>query len=140
MKVLVVDGDTHFLAEIAALIRQWGYGVERAASGGETLAKIGTRPYDLVLLDTALPDMKVQDLIPQIKGLRPETGIVTMTGANTGQLENEIRTLGIVYYMSKPINEEVLKEILDHISKKKRRIKDGPLFQEPLISKGDLQP
>jgi response regulator of citrate/malate metabolism len=42
-----------------------------------------------------------------------------MTDANTSGQEKEIRTLGIVYYMIKPVDEKVLKEILDHISSRK---------------------
>jgi YesN/AraC family two-component response regulator len=43
-----------------------------------------------------------------------------MTTASTDVLEKEIRTLGIVYYMSKPVSENILKDILDHISTKKK--------------------
>jgi AmiR/NasT family two-component response regulator len=37
-----------------------------------------------------------------------------MTEFAANGFEGEIRTLGIVYYMTKPINEEELKGILDH--------------------------
>ena len=40
--------------------------------------------------------------------------------ARINELEKEIRTLGIVYYMSKPVSENILKDILDHISAKKK--------------------
>jgi hypothetical protein len=43
-----------------------------------------------------------------------------MTGTSTNELEKEIRTLGIIYYMSKPVSENVLKQILDHIATKKK--------------------
>jgi response regulator of citrate/malate metabolism len=46
-------------------------------------------------------------------------GIVTMTESNTDHQENEIRTLGIIYYMIKPINKQVLKDILDHVARRK---------------------
>jgi two-component system NtrC family response regulator/two-component system response regulator HydG len=67
----------------------------------------------------SLPDMSAQDLIIKLKESKPDIGIVTMTDANSSGQEKEIRTLGIVYYMIKPVDETVLKEILDHISNKK---------------------
>jgi YesN/AraC family two-component response regulator len=48
-----------------------------------------------------------------------------MTGTSTNELEKEIRTLGIVYYMSKPVSENVLKQILDHIAAKKKNALDA---------------
>jgi two-component system NtrC family response regulator/two-component system response regulator HydG len=68
----------------------------------------------------SLPDMSAQDLIIKLKESKPDIGIVTMTDANSSGQEKEIRTLGIVYYMIKPVDEKVLKEILDHISNKQQ--------------------
>jgi response regulator of citrate/malate metabolism len=74
-----------------------------------------------VLLDLSISDTRPQALIAELKELQPEIGIVTMTASNSKDLENEIRTLGIIYYMSKPVDKEELKEILDHGSRKKRK-------------------
>jgi response regulator of citrate/malate metabolism len=85
------------------------------------LAKVRKKIFDLVLLDLSLPDTRPQTLILKLKEFQPEIGIVTMTASNSKELENEIRTLGIIYYMSKPVDEEALKEILDHSSRKKQK-------------------
>ena len=119
MDILVVENDASVLSSIVELIQRWGYSAKKSETGQETLNKVREKVFDLVLLDTHLPDMTAQELITGLKELRPEIGIVTMTGANTRELENEIRTLGIIYYMQKPIREEVLKEILGHMSRKK---------------------
>jgi len=49
-----------------------------------------------------------------------------MTGTNADGLENEIRTLGIVYYMLKPVGEKVLKQIIDHIARRKQEKNGEP--------------
>ena len=123
MNILVAEKDRTVLSKIIDLIRGWGYGAESSENGRETLHRARDEVFDLILLDTSLPDMAATDLIVKLKELQPEAGIVTMTASNPNGLENEIRTLGIVYYMLKPISQKILKEILDHRSKKKMESK-----------------
>jgi CheY-like chemotaxis protein len=120
MNILVADKDDAVLSSITKRIQEWGYPVEKSNTGQNVLQVVEEASIDLVLLDLSLPDMAPRDLIPKLKELRPHIGVITMTGSNTQELENEIRTLGIVYYMLKPINEETLKDLLDHFSKRKR--------------------
>jgi two-component system NtrC family response regulator/two-component system response regulator HydG len=120
MNILIADKDTSLIPPIVKLIQTWGYQAEGSRSAQETLEKVKKMPFDLVLLDMSLPDMSTQGLITKLKETRPDIGIVTMTDANSSGQEKEIRTLGIVYYMIKPVDEKVLKEILDHISSKKQ--------------------
>ena len=120
MNVLVADKDTSIITPIIELIQTWGYQAEGSLSAQETLEKIRKKSFELVLLDMGLPDMGTQDLIAKLKESKPDIGIVTMTDTNSGGQEKEIRTLGIIYYMIKPVEEKVLKEILDHISSKKQ--------------------
>ena len=119
MNILVADKDTLIISPIVEQIQAWGYQAEGSRSAQEALEKVRKKPFELVLLDMSLPDMSAQDLIIKLKESKPDIGIVTMTDANSSGQEKEIRTLGIVYYMIKPVDETVLKEILDHISNKK---------------------
>jgi CheY-like chemotaxis protein len=120
MDVLVAENDVSALSNIVELIQRWGHHAEKSETAEGTLDKVREKLFDLVLLDMSLPDMTVQDLIGKLKELWPDIGIVTMTSTSTNELEKEIRTLGIVYYMSKPVSENVLKQILDHISTKQK--------------------
>ena len=122
MDVLIVENDASVLSYIVGLIHRWGHNAEKSETGRDTIRKIKEKIFDLVLLDTSIHDMTAQDLIAKLKELRPDIKIITMTESNTGELEKEIRTLGIVHYMSKPVSEGVLKDILDHISMKKDRM------------------
>ncbi|MFO7737445.1 MAG: response regulator [Desulfatiglandaceae bacterium] len=121
MNVLVVETDMGELLHTVELIQQWGYYAEKSETGHQSLAKVREKIFDLVLLDLSLPDTRPQALIPRLKEYQPEIGIVTMTASNSKELENEIRTLGIVYYMIKPVDEGALKDILDHSARKKQK-------------------
>ena len=118
MNVLIVEDDVCCAQSIGEMIEGWGHSIERSGSGKEALTRVKESPFDLVLLDIFLPDMEGCELIPQFKKLCPETGIVTMTGYNSRELEMEVRKHGIVYYMTKPFEAKALKAILDHMTKK----------------------
>jgi DNA-binding NtrC family response regulator len=72
--------------------------------------------FDLILLDTSLPDTTIYSLIPKLKELYPGIRVVTMTDHNTTEMERKIRKLGIIYYLIKPFEKDELKNILDHCS------------------------
>ena len=119
MNILLVEDNVSVAESIAESIKGWNHSVETAYSGKDALAKVKKKGVDLVLLDIFLPDCKGHKLIPQFKEAWPDIGIVTMTGYNTRDLEWEVRQQGIVYYMIKPFDFKELKEILNHLSKKK---------------------
>ena len=123
MNVLVVDSDVSVRFSVAEMVEDWGYHVEISGTAQDTIRQVKESVFDLVLLDICLPDMPAKDLIIALKKVKPELGIVTMTDYSTDELEKKIRTLGIIFYMSKPVNEMALKEILDHIAKKKDKAK-----------------
>jgi CheY-like chemotaxis protein len=125
MDILVLENDTSVLSYIVGLIQHWGHKTEKSESGHEAIKIVQGKAFDLVLLDTSLNDITAQELIVKLKELRPDIKIVTMTESNGGELEKEIRTLGIIYYMSKPVSKKVLKDILDHISNKKAGTTEG---------------
>ena len=120
MDVLVTENDVSALSHITELIQRLGHSAGKAETAQGTLDIVREKAFDLVFLDMSLPDMKAQELIEKLKELRPDIKIVTMTADSTDELEKEIRTLGIVYYMAKPVSENILKDILDHISTKNK--------------------
>lgn len=119
MNILIVDSDLSMADKIARHLKVWGHYSERHSVGKKALARVRDKLFDLVLLEVLLPDMQASELIPQIKQIRPDVRIITMTGYNSRELELKIRRQGILYYMIKPFEESYLKSILDYISSKK---------------------
>lgn len=121
MEILVVDDDPGVVTSVTESIEGWGHHVETSPTGKDALKKVSRKNFDLILLDIFLPDCEGHELIPQFKETCPDIGIVTMTGYNTRELEWKVRKQGITFYMIKPFNTKEMKEILDHMSKKKKR-------------------
>jgi two-component system NtrC family response regulator/two-component system response regulator HydG len=88
-----------------------------------------------MLLDVFLPDYKRYEIISQFKGKQPGIGFITMTGYNSRDLEKEIRKKGNLFYMIKPFSDNQLKNILDHVNKKKKmslQIEEENIYEEEI--------
>ena len=123
MYILVVEDDHSTAEPIAGIIEAWDHKVEISRTGKDALKKVSKKEFDLVLLDIFLPDIQGHELIPQFKKLCPETGIVTMTGYNSRELEMQVRKEGVLYYMIKPFEMKDLQSLLDHVSQKRAQQK-----------------
>ncbi|MBN2255136.1 MAG: response regulator [Deltaproteobacteria bacterium] len=122
MKILIIEQNKATVSPLKTeMIRKWGYEAERASTGLEALAMLSWDLYDMVILDIDLPDGKGHGLISHIKKLHPDIYIATMTGNNSRDLEREIRTQGIIYYMMKPLDMNEIKDILAHNNTKKHK-------------------
>ena len=53
--VLIIDDEAEIRESLQTLLEMEGYEVETAVTGEDGLVQVGERPFDLVLLDLALP-------------------------------------------------------------------------------------
>jgi DNA-binding response OmpR family regulator len=120
MNILVVEDEDSVAKLISEILGMWGHQVQRSATGCDALEKVRQTDVDLILLDISLPDIQGHELIPFFKASQPLAGIVTMTGSNSRDLEATVRKEGIAYYMIKPFELKVLKEVVDHVSKRRK--------------------
>ncbi len=119
MKILIVDDELPFICLLRRYLELWGHDCVTADSGSTAMEILRGGVFDLVLLDIFLPDVKGYDLIPSIRKHLPNIHIITMTGYNTRELESIVRKQDVLFYMTKPFEAGQLKEILEHLSKKK---------------------
>jgi DNA-binding response OmpR family regulator len=126
MNVLVIEDEAALADHVVSLINGWGHRGEKCLRGKEALNVCRSKEFDLVLLEALLPGMKADELIPRLKELCPQAGVVVMTANNSRELERRIREKGVLYYMIKPFEAESLKALLDHIS---NRLKEVPLLR-----------
>jgi len=121
MHILIVEDEDDMRASLREALVRWNHQVQGTRTGLGALRMIHQEHFDLMLLDIFLPECFGHELIPEFKALRPHMGIVTMTGYNSRELELEVRKQGVFYYLIKPFTLGVLREIVDHISKMKRK-------------------
>jgi len=118
--VLIVDDEVAIRESLQALLELEGYEVESAATGEEGLAKLGDRPFELVLLDLALPDRNGLDLLTEIRAYDSQLAVIMITAYGT--VENAVRAMqaGAANFIQKPWdNEKLLADVRAAIGRKR---------------------
>jgi PAS domain S-box-containing protein len=87
LKILVVDDDDEVRRTLVDMLDMLGHQVVEAASGPAGLAAIGQQPFDLVMLDFAMPGMNGAQVAQEIHRLDASRPIVFVSGySDTDQL------------------------------------------------------
>ncbi|HEX6803169.1 MAG TPA: sigma-54 dependent transcriptional regulator [Terriglobales bacterium] len=118
--VLIIDDEAEIRESLQTLLELEGYEAETAPNGAEGLARLGERPFDLVLLDLALPDRNGIELLPQIRALDPQISVIMITAYGT--VEDAVRAMqsGAANFLQKPWdNEKLLADVRAAIARRR---------------------
>jgi two-component system, OmpR family, KDP operon response regulator KdpE len=124
--VLIVDDQVSLLHTLGENLRQRGYDVELAATGGEALARIEQHLADAVILDLNLPDMGGMQVLNRIRGW--STVPVIVLSARTAEIQ-KVAALdtGADDYVTKPFSMDELLARLRVVLRDRRRGPDEPV-------------
>lgn len=79
-KVLLVDDEDVFRFSLAQRLRLRGYDVVECADGSAALEAVRlAADFDVIFLDHRMPGMKGEEVLRQIKNLRPAIPVVMLT-------------------------------------------------------------
>ena len=114
LSTLVVDDNPSALQIYSALMRDFHFDVDTAASGAEALYKLTKKPVDLLLLDWMMPEMDGEHVIDAIDKLvadgrlekRPV--IIMMTAYAAEPLQHELDDNKVFALLQKPFKASAL--------------------------------
>lgn len=113
MKVLCIEDDHEMAELIAEELLERGIHVELAHSGREGLHAIHQLQPDLVLCDIGLPELSGFEILEQLQNSPPPIpAFIFLTALTDRDSELRGRRLGAADYVTKPIDFDVLYEIL----------------------------
>jgi DNA-binding NtrC family response regulator len=106
--ILIIDDEAEIRESLQTLLEMEGYQVETADSAHHGLTCLGERPFDLLLLDLALPDRNGLDLLSELRNHDPQLSVIMITAYGT--VENAVRAMqsGAVNFVQKPWDNEKL--------------------------------
>jgi DNA-binding NtrC family response regulator len=106
--VLIVDDEAAIRESLQALLEMEGYEVHTAEDGQEGLARLAEHPYDLVLLDFALPERNGIEILHDIRERDAELPVIMITAYGT--VENAVNAMqaGATNFIQKPWDNEKL--------------------------------
>ncbi len=118
--VLIIDDEEEIRESLQTLLELEGYEVEAAPNGEQGLSKLEERPFDLVLLDLALPDRNGIELLPEIRALDPQISVIMITAYGT--VEDAVRAMqsGAGNFLQKPWdNEKLLADVRAAVARRR---------------------
>ena len=106
--VLIIDDEAEIRESLQTLLEMEGFVVETAATGEAGLQRIGEQPFDLILLDLALPGRDGMDILAEIHTQEPRLPVIMITAYST--VENAVRAMqsGAANFIKKPWDNEKL--------------------------------
>lgn len=117
VRILLVDDDPTVSQLIIDMLSLDGYVVDAVANGIEALAKIETRPYDLVVTDLHMPEMDGAELYLELakRGAHPPRRIIFLTGtAGTSESHRLVQETGLPL-LRKPFNVVELLDLVRNV-------------------------
>ncbi len=120
--VIVVDDDDAVRDSLQSLLETAGFSVRLYGSAGEFIAHCPSTEQGCLLLDVQMPGMDGLALQERVATGWPQLSVVIMTGH--GDIPIAIRAMkaGAVDFIEKPLNDEILFDVIRHAVEHSRRI------------------
>jgi CheY-like chemotaxis protein len=118
--ILLVDDDEAVREVAASMLRDVGYEVTEAGSGGVALDLLNReKSFDLVVLDFAMPGMNGMDLAREINSKFPALPVLFITGYAD---KSALAEIGDAWLVKKPfLGDELVTKVQAALEQPKRR-------------------
>lgn len=132
IRILVVDDELLIRTALQGILSAQGFEVKVAETGKKALEILTQEFFDLVILDLKLPDSNGLELLKEIKGLYPETGVVIITAY--AEVKTAVQAIkdGAFDYLSKPFQEEELLIVLEKFLRFRKMEREIQYLKEAL--------
>lgn len=135
----MVDDHTDTRDVLAETLEAIGHHVTAAASGGEAMALLARREFDLVLTDLVMPGVSGLELLRWIKDSELESEVIVLTGYAEVPTAVEAMRLGAYHYLAKPWEMTELKELVAKAAET-RALRRENAQMKGLLARGETPP
>jgi DNA-binding response OmpR family regulator len=133
MKILLVEDDLNIAQSLVADLHEQNYVVEVAGDGQLAREYLDVYPYDLILLDIAIPKINGIDLCRHLRKNGVTTPILMLTARDTVSARVQGLDAGADDYLVKPFNPPEL------AARVRALLRRGDTQLPPVLVWGDLQ-
>ena len=135
-RVLIVEDDPTTRLGLTELVRTWGFTAEAAADGAEALQRITAFRPSVVISDLVMPRMGGLELLRAIKDDGGDMTVVILTAQGTVETAVEAIKEGAYDYLTKPIEPQRLKILLDKIAERQDTLREVKVLRRQLRDHG----
>ncbi len=130
-KILIVDDDLDTCQLLDKFLSKKGYEVQTALRGRDAVEHLKKSKFDLVITDYRLPDLNGLEMLQRVQTLRPEAGVIVITGYSDVRIAVKTLKQGAYDYVTKPLYpDEILLTIEGALEKREQKNKPKPNTSE----------
>jgi DNA-binding NtrC family response regulator len=137
-RVLIVEDEPSTRLGLTELLRTWGFTADAAGDGEEALQRITTFRPSIIISDLVMPRMGGLDLLRALKDDGGEFTIVILTAQGTVETAVEALKEGAYDYLTKPIEPQRLKILLDKIVERLETLRENKVLRKQLREHGSF--
>src|SRR5678809_929134 len=137
-RVLIVEDEPTTRLGLTELVSTWGFTADSAADGEEALQRITTFRPSIVITDLVMPRMGGLELLKALKNDGTECTVVLLTAQ--GSVESAVEAIkeGAYDYLTKPIEPQRLKILLDKIVERQDTLREVKVLRRQLREQGSF--
>ena len=116
LHVLVVDDEEYIRELLCRRIKDLGHHCDAAHNGERALEMLKTNAYQVVLADLIMPELDGESLLRHLKQeLQHPVDVVMVSSQDDERAIQELLDLGATAYITKPLNEDTLKNVMSQL-------------------------
>ena len=135
-RVLIVEDDTSARIGLEQLVRSWGFLAESAGDGEEALAKVTSFRPAIVITDLVMPRLDGLELLRALQAQGADCTTLLLTAQGTVETAVEAIKEGAYDYLTKPVDIQRLKILLDKIVERLETVREVKALRRQLREHG----
>ena len=135
-RVLIVEDDSSARLGLEELIRSWGFIAESATDGEDALEKVTSFRPAIVISDLVMPRLDGLGLLRALQSQGADVTTLLLTAQGTVETAVEAMKEGAYDYLTKPVDIERLKILLDKIVERLETLREVKTLRRQLREHG----
>lgn len=134
-KILIIDDDISICKILSKFLQSSGYEVATALSGKQAFQLLKKQPFDLILCDYNLGDIKGLEILSKINAQYPQSIVIFISGYGNIQTAVDLVKEGAYHFLTKPLYPDIiLATIEEALAQKKPKKEKEPAKPKTTIS------
>src|SRR5579862_2679361 len=135
-RVLIVEDDSAARMGLEQLVKSWGFVAESASDGEEALRAVTTFRPAIVITDLVMPRMDGLALLRALQQQGADVTTLLLTAQGSVETAVEAMKEGAYDYLTKPIDIQRLKILLDKIVERLETVREVKALRRQLREQG----
>src|SRR3989454_7345779 len=137
IRILVIDDEPMMSDSLRRHLEEEGYAVDTADTGAEAIDLFDGGAHHLAICDLQLPDMDGLTLLRHMKGARPTTEVIVVTGYGSVQRAVDATKAGAFYFVEKPFDFEELQPLVDKALERRELVAETASMRRQLSTRSE---